>query len=86
LGQACSSRSQVDRDYIGKESPRSGRKVVAYIQSRAALLETSPELLRAIDDGTRELVLTRYRYVLVYEMVGDDIRILSVFHHARKRR
>lgn len=72
--------------HIAKDSPRSAQRVAAYITNAALLLETSPELGRAVDDGTRELVLTRYRYVLVYEIVGDDVRILAVFHHHQQRR
>ncbi|MES1200147.1 MAG: type II toxin-antitoxin system RelE/ParE family toxin [Pseudomonadota bacterium] len=72
--------------YIAKESPRSARRVIEYIRNTALLLEASPELGRATDDGTREFVLTRYRYVLVYEIAGDEVCVLAVFHHAQKRR
>lgn len=49
-------------DYIARDSPRAAHRVVAYIRNAATLLETSPELGRAIpEEGVREFVLTRYR-------------------------
>jgi plasmid stabilization system protein ParE len=60
--------------------------VIEYIRTAALSLETSPELGRAVEDGMREFVLTRYRYVLVYEVESDAVRVLAVFHHAQKRR
>ncbi|MCR6646215.1 MAG: type II toxin-antitoxin system RelE/ParE family toxin [Terricaulis sp.] len=55
--------------------------------SAARSLETSPSLGKATSKtGVREFVLTRYPYLLAYELAGDEIRILAVFHHRQRRR
>ena len=34
--------------------------------------------------GKRRLVMRRFRYALIYSVVGDEIRILAVAHHSRR--
>ena len=34
--------------------------------------------------GKRRFVMTRFRYALIYTVVGDQIRILAVAHHSRR--
>lgn len=34
-------------------------------------------------DGTRELVIHRYPYILVYRVTSDTVDVLSVYHDAR---
>jgi toxin ParE1/3/4 len=73
-------------EYIAKDSRRAAKRVAAYIRQSARPLARSPRLGRAIDsDTTRELILVRYPYVLVYQLVDDDVRILAVFHQAQNR-
>ncbi|MGE0830352.1 MAG: type II toxin-antitoxin system RelE/ParE family toxin [Hyphomonadaceae bacterium] len=55
-------------DYIAVDSPRAVARVVRYIRSAAAALETFPEMGFVSEEaGAREYILTRYPYVLVYE-------------------
>ena len=72
--------------YIAGDSPRAAARVVAYIKNAALSLETSPELgLASPERGVREFILTRYPYILVYEIADDEVRILAVFHHRQLR-
>lgn len=74
-------------DYIAADKPRAAAKVIAYIRNAALSLETSPELGRASPEpGVRELILARYPYILAYEIIESEVRILAVFHHAQQRR
>jgi toxin ParE1/3/4 len=74
-------------EYIARDSSRAAARVVAYIRERALLLEASPELgVASPEPGLREFILTRYPYVLIYEIVGDEIRVLAVFHQSQNRR
>ena len=74
-------------DFISKDSKRAAAKVVTYIRDRALLLETSPELGRVTPDGRfRELVLSRFPYILLHTISDDEVRIVAVFHHSQKRR
>lgn len=73
-------------EYIAKDSTRAAKRVVHYIRQAARPLERSPRLGKATDsDATRELVLARYPYVLVYQLVDGEVRILAVYHQAQNR-
>ena len=71
--------------YISKDSPRMAAEFVLHIQGSAAMLAEHPNLGRpGRIAGTRELVVTRFSYILPYRVRGDTVEILRVFHTARK--
>jgi len=73
-------------DYIAANNPAAAVRVIEYVRRAARSLETSPSLGKATSKtGVREFVLTRYPYLLVYELAGDEVRILAVFHHRQRR-
>ncbi len=73
--------------YIAKDSPRAAERVVTYMREAALSLEVWPELGREVSgEGVREFILTRYPYLLVYEIVGGEVHILAAFHHRQHRR
>jgi toxin ParE1/3/4 len=73
--------------FIANDNPRAARRVVERIRERSQLLETSPRLGKPIVErpGARELILSRYPYVLVYEIEDDEVHILAVFHQSQDR-
>lgn len=71
-------------EYIEADNPRAALILDELIAEKAALLRDHPELGRkGRVDGTRELVANR-NYVLIYDIVGDLVRVLRVLHTARK--
>jgi toxin ParE1/3/4 len=72
--------------YIARDDKRAANDIVARITSRAEQqLCCLPESGRPGRVArTRELVLTDTPYILPYRIVGDTIRILRVFHSARR--
>ena len=34
--------------------------------------------------GTRELVITKYPYTIIYRLTADKVRIVAVTHQSRK--
>jgi toxin ParE1/3/4 len=71
---------------IGRDSPQAAKKVLPYLVGAAEMLAASPRMGRSTGRGDlRELVLTRFPYVLFYEIVADEVRILGVFHHRQRR-
>lgn len=72
--------------YIGADSPRAAKRVVSFIRGSAQKLQFMPESGRLTRDSRlREKVLTRYPYTLVYEIVGDEVRVLTIVHQSRDR-
>ena len=73
------------KKYIYNDNMDAARKVVAYIFERIeTLLLSNPSVGRAGRVfGTRELVLTKYPYIIPYMVKGDVIYILRVMHTSR---
>ncbi len=74
--------------FIASDNPQAAMRVVERIRERSLLLEASPRLGKPIAEqpGLRELILSRYPYVLVYEIDDGVVRILAVFHQSQDRR
>lgn len=71
--------------WIAKDSPRTAAEFVIHLRDSGALLADHPHMGRpGRIAGTRELVVTRFSYILPYRVRGNAVEILRVFHTARK--
>lgn len=71
--------------YIAQDSPKSAAVFVAHLLSSAEMLANHPQMGRpGRVPGTRELVVTRFPYILPYRVREQGVEILRVFHTARK--
>lgn len=71
--------------YIAQDSPQSAAAFVAHLMASADMLVDHPQMGRpGRVPGTRELVVTRFPYILPYRVRGENVEILRVFHTARK--
>ena len=71
--------------YIAQDSPQSAAAFVQHLMASAQMLVQHPQMGRpGRVPGTRELVVTRYPYILPYRVRGQNVEILRVFHTARK--
>ena len=74
-----------EAEYIAKDNPRMASEFVRHLRASAAMLADHPNIGRVGRiSGTRELVVTRFSYILPYRVRGGAIEILRVFHTARK--
>jgi len=72
-------------EYIAHDNPSAARKVVARIEYLMELLGAFPELGHELDDGVRMFSTRPYPYLIFYELVLDEVVIVSVSHGARRR-
>jgi len=71
--------------YISKESPIAAQNVLKRIHTTALMLRDNPDIGRTGRiPGTREFPVPGLPYLLPYRIGQDSIRILRVFHGARK--
>jgi len=71
--------------YIAEDSEQNAELVEARIQQSARLLTLLPGAGRpGRVKGTRELVVLRTPYLLVYRLQSNNIRVLRVYHGARR--
>ena len=72
------------REYIAADNPSAALDLDELLSERAARLLDHPGLGRAGRlKGTRELVAHR-NYILIYDVVGELVRVLRVLHAARQ--
>ena len=70
--------------YIEQHNPDAAVRVAARIYKRIMELESTPEVGRAgIVPGTRELIFRPWKYIAVYKVSGNAVRVLRVRHSAQ---
>jgi toxin ParE1/3/4 len=71
-------------EYIAKENPAAARLVVSEIRREVTVLDDHPFIGRVgrVSD-TREMVVTKYPYIVAYEVRDRAIEILAVVHTSR---
>ena len=74
-----------EASYIAIEDPVAARLVVERVLSAVAMLEQQPGVGRpGRVHGTRELLVSKTRYIVPYRVRGDVVEILRVFHTSRR--
>lgn len=71
-------------DYLTQKSPAAARRVVDTIRDQADILREHPAIGRPGRlEGTKELIVSRYPYIIAYREKGADVEILLVVHTSR---
>lgn len=71
--------------YIAKDNPAAARLVLTRIRERVAELKDNPHLGRpGRVPGTRELIIAKTPYLIPYQVRGDSLQILRVYHGSRQ--
>ena len=71
-------------DYIEADNPAAALALDELLAEKAGRLVDHPRLGRAGRvAGTRELIAHRH-YILIYDLAGDQVRVLRVLHAARQ--
>ncbi|MGB9429497.1 MAG: type II toxin-antitoxin system RelE/ParE family toxin [Gammaproteobacteria bacterium] len=69
------------QDYIARENPSAAKQVVNRIAATCRQLLDHPVMGRAGRiTGTRELIVNRTPYFVIYAVVDDTVQILRVLH------
>ena len=69
------------RDYIGHDNPEAAELAAVSILNSVEKLETNPLIGRQGRVlGTRELVVTKFPYIIQYRVQGDRVELLRVLH------
>ena len=70
--------------YIANENRVAAAKVIRTIREQIRILVDHPHIgRRGQIDGTRELIISHYPYILAYRVIGETIEIVTVWHTAR---
>ena len=80
---AAADRREI-REYIAQDTPAAALALDELFSEKASRLTDHSNLgLRGRVAGTRELVVHQ-NYILIYDVVGDLLRVLRVLHAARQ--
>jgi len=73
-------------EYLTQHLPSFAQSTVVEIyQTILTLRSTSHRGRAGREEGTRELVLPRLPYIVVYRVKDNDVEILHIFHGAQHR-
>lgn len=81
---AAQTELEAEIDFCERAQRGAGAHVRADIAETLQLLAEFPELGRLDDDGTRRMVTNRYRFIIHYEVAGNQLVVWAVAHHARE--
>ena len=71
--------------YIAEDNPSAARLILNRIEERVAELKSNRHIGRpGRVPGTRELVISKTPYLAPYQVSGDAIQILRVYHGSRR--
>lgn len=70
--------------YREKSGNTLSQSLFAEFEYSVSLLLQHPGLGAIWRFGKRRLIMKRFRYALIYTVVGDQIRILAIAHHSRR--
>ncbi|MBI1948396.1 MAG: type II toxin-antitoxin system RelE/ParE family toxin [Deltaproteobacteria bacterium] len=74
------------RRFVAENNPRAASRLAARIVDAVEHLERNPQMGRAgFLPGTRELVVATTPYIVIYEVLPDQVSILGVVHGRRDR-
>lgn len=71
-------------DYIARDNPAAARRVIKKIRDGVDILKEHPGIGRAGRlEGTRELVIGQYPYIVAYRLADSAVHVLAVVHTSR---
>ncbi|PWB22837.1 type II toxin-antitoxin system RelE/ParE family toxin [Flavobacterium sp. HTF] len=71
-------------EFYESRSKGLGKQFLTYLRSYLKVLKTNPELFEIKKQPVyREMTLVKFPFVIIYEIIGTDIIIHSVFHTSR---
>lgn len=74
-----------EAEYIAQDNPKAAAEFVLHLRDSALVLGEQPNLGRpGRIAGTRELVVSKFPYLLPYRVRNETVEILRVFHTSRK--
>jgi toxin ParE1/3/4 len=72
-------------DYIAERNPAAAVRLGEVLRAAIAMLADHPQMGRiGRVNGTRELVISRTPYIVVYRIVNQEVRIIRVLHSAQR--
>lgn len=66
------------------QNPGLGERFLEVLTSVLKKIELHPELYSKIEKSYRQARLHRFPYVVIYEIMGDKVVVLMVFHTSRR--
>jgi toxin ParE1/3/4 len=72
-------------DYMAEDHLAAARRMVSRIRGAASHLRRSPQMgKRGRVEDTRELVIARTPYIVVYRIEAEQVQIVAVIHGAQR--
>ena len=70
-------------DYYDRQDDGLGDRFVAHIQVVLARIQSNPFMVRCFDDECPKVKADKFPYLVIYQIEGEKIQIISVMHTSR---
>ena len=70
-------------DWYDKQKKKLGREFAKTLQVLMKAIKTRPLLYPVVSKKRRKAVLKRFPYIVIFEIKGDTIFVLAIFHTRR---
>lgn len=80
------AENEIDKtiEFYESRSKGLGKQFLSYLKTYLQVLKTHPELFQIKKEpGYRELTLVKFPFVIIYEIIGNEIIVYSVFYTSR---
>jgi addiction module RelE/StbE family toxin len=76
---------EIEANYLNKINPSIESNFLEHVESSVTLIKKYPELGRiGRVNQTRELILKKFQYILIYLVIASCIDIIRLLHTSRK--
>lgn len=86
LTQEAADEVEASYYFYEDKQPGLGERFKLQLDETLARIQQNPEMFNVVADNFREAVLRVFPFVVVFEIVGKEIRVYSVFHRNPRRR
>ncbi|MDZ4844232.1 MAG: type II toxin-antitoxin system RelE/ParE family toxin [Chitinophagales bacterium] len=86
LTQEAADEVEASYYFYEDKQPGLGERFKMQLDETLSLIQRNPEMFNVVKDDFREAEIRVFPFVVVFEIVGKEIRVYSVFHTSRNPR
>ncbi len=83
LTQEAADEVEVSYYYYEDKQSGLGERFKKQLDEKLSQIQRNPEMFHVVADNFREAVLRVFPFVVIFEVVKNEIRVYSVFHTSR---
>lgn len=71
-------------DYYDNQEEGLGARFADHVDAAIQFIDSDPLRPRCIDDSYRKMPVRKFPYLIIYEMLEDEVKIVAISHTSRR--